>query len=213
MLQINPSLAEKNQHVQYNTLTNRITTTNTLLQADFSTLETIAYSSVASNFTNIIGALIEAYMILNLRSRVSTIENTYLKSSFLRSPTFELAELVAGTRWIMTSDELISFVEGGITTLAELQAGTNTLATTNEIYQWINPLHRAEVLTTNDFIATNNEVLSWVDKTYTSQVSAGTDYITTDAAVASKYATTVITDGLQSEIGANTTAITTLQMN
>ena len=30
-------------------------------------------------------------------------------------------------------------------------------------------------------------------------------------AVASKYATTVITDGLQSEIGANTTAITTLQ--
>ena len=99
-------------------------------------------------------------MILNLRSRVSTIENTYLKSSFLRSPTFELAELVAGTRWIMTSDELISFVEGGLTTLAELQAGTNTIATTNEIYQWINPLHSAEVLTTNDYIATNNEVLT-----------------------------------------------------
>ena len=64
-------------------LNNRITTTNTLLQADFSTLAAIAYSAVASNFTNIIGALIEAYMILNLRSRVSTIENTYLKSSFL----------------------------------------------------------------------------------------------------------------------------------
>ena len=67
------------------------------------------------------------------------------------------------------------------------------------------------MLSITDYIATNNEVLSWVDKTYTSQVSAGTDYITTDAAVASKYATTVITDGLQSEIGANTTAITTLQ--
>ena len=110
----------------------------------------------------------------------------------------------------MTSDELIRFVEGGLTTLAELQAGTNTIATTNEIYQWINPLHRAEVLKVTDYIATNNEVLSWVDKTYTSQVSAGTDYITTDAAVASKYATTVITDGLQSEIGTNTTAVTTL---
>ena len=82
---------------KYNTLTNRITTTNTLLQADFSTLEAIAYSAVASNFTNIIGALIEAYMILNLRSRVSTIESTYLKSSFLQSPTFELGELIAGT--------------------------------------------------------------------------------------------------------------------
>ena len=65
-------------------------------------------------------------------------------------------------------------------------------------------------LSVTDYIATNNEVLSWVDKTYTSQVSAGTDYITTDAAVASKYATTVITDGLQSEIGANTTEITTI---
>ena len=94
-------------------LNNCITTTNTLLQADFSTLEAIAYSAVASNFTNIVGALIEAYMILNLRSRVSTIESTYLKSSFLRSPTFELSELIAGTRWILTSDEFISFVEGG----------------------------------------------------------------------------------------------------
>ena len=45
---------------------------------------------------------------------------------------------------------------------------------------------------------------------HTSQVSAGTNYITTDAAVASKYATTVIIDALQSEIGANTTVITTL---
>ena len=43
------------------------------------------------------------------------------------------------------------------------------------------------------------------------QVSAGTDYITTDTAVASNYATTVITDGLQSKIGANTTSITTLK--
>ena len=92
-----------------NTLTNHITTTNTLLQADFSTFDAIAYSAVASNFTNIIGALIEAYIILNLRSRVSTIENTYLKSSFLRSPTFELGELIAGTRWIMTSDKKTNF--------------------------------------------------------------------------------------------------------
>ena len=111
-------------------------------------------TAVASKFTNIIGALIEAYMILNLCSRVSTIENTYLKSSFLRSPTFELSELIAGTRWILTSDELISFVEGGQTTLAELQEGTDTIATTNEIYQWINPLHRAEVLSVTDYIAT-----------------------------------------------------------
>ena len=37
-------------------LNNCITTTNTLLQTDFSTLEAIAYSAVASNFTNIIGA-------------------------------------------------------------------------------------------------------------------------------------------------------------
>ena len=94
--------------------------------------------------------------------------------------------------WVVTSDNLINFLSGGNSAFTNIQAGTDTIATTNEIYQWINPLHRAEVLTTNDFIATNNEVLSWVDKTYTSQVSAGTDYITTDAAGASKYATTVI---------------------
>ena len=34
------------------------------------------------------GSLVEAYMILNLRLRVTTIETTYLKSSFLRNPVF-----------------------------------------------------------------------------------------------------------------------------
>ena len=71
-------------------LNNRMTTTNNLLQADFSLLEAAAFSSVAANFVNIIGSLVEAYMILNLRSRVTTIETTYLKSSYLRNPVFEL---------------------------------------------------------------------------------------------------------------------------
>ena len=107
-------------------------------------------------------------MILNLRSRVTTIESTYLKSSFLRNPVFELPSLINGTLWAVTSDNLINFLSGGNSAFTNIQAGTDTIVTTNEIYQWINPLHRAEVLTTNDFIATNNEVLSWVDKTYTS---------------------------------------------
>ena len=49
-------------------LNNRITTTNNLLQADFNLLEAAAFSSVASNFVNIIGSLVEAYMILNFKS-------------------------------------------------------------------------------------------------------------------------------------------------
>ena len=87
----------------YNTLTNRITITNNLLQTNFTTDEEIAFSSVAANFFNIFGSLYEAYMILNLRSRVTMIETTYLTSSFLRNPIYELPILQNNTlQWVNT---------------------------------------------------------------------------------------------------------------
>ena len=58
----------------YNALTNRITSLNNLLTADFNLVEATAFSSVAANFANIIGTLVEAYMILDLRTRVSSLE-------------------------------------------------------------------------------------------------------------------------------------------
>ena len=57
----------------YNALTNSITSLNNLLTVDFSLLEATAFSSVAANFVNIIGSLVEAYMILDLRTRVSSL--------------------------------------------------------------------------------------------------------------------------------------------
>ena len=58
----------------YNALTNRITSLNYLLTADFSLLEATAFSSVAANFINIIGSLVEAYKILDLKTHISSLE-------------------------------------------------------------------------------------------------------------------------------------------
>ena len=75
-------------------LNNRITSLNNLLTADFNLVEATAFSSVAEKFVNIIGSLVEAYMILDLRTRVSSLElikNTinYLTPDHLRYPTNE----------------------------------------------------------------------------------------------------------------------------
>ena len=51
-------------------LNNHMTSLNNLLTSDFNLVEVTAFSSVAANFINIKGSLVEAYMILDLRSHV-----------------------------------------------------------------------------------------------------------------------------------------------
>ena len=150
-------------------------------------VEILAYTAVGSSFVNLMANLIEAYLIIQLRGRVLTHENSYLKISnivstrqtgiingtddidtinnsqskiitsnrngvligndylitqsysddkyltfnMLRSPTVEKPELLDGTRWIFTSQEMIIFLDGGQTTEQELEAGTNSIATTH----------------------------------------------------------------------------------
>ena len=96
-------------------LNNRITSLNNLLTADFNLLEATAFSSVAANFVNIIGSLVEAYMILDLRTRVTSLElikNTtnYLTADHLRYPTTEHTQLEGGTRFVMTTNDLMQFL-------------------------------------------------------------------------------------------------------
>ena len=65
-----------------NTLNSRITDNYNLLYSNFSPAEKITYALAGTEFINTIANMIEAYMIINLRSRVLTIENNnYLKSS------------------------------------------------------------------------------------------------------------------------------------
>jgi hypothetical protein len=64
------------------TLNSRITDNYNLLHSNFSPAEKITYALVGPEFINTIANMIEAYMIINLRSKVLTIENNnYLKSS------------------------------------------------------------------------------------------------------------------------------------
>ena len=91
-------------------LNNRITSLNNLLTADFNLVEATAFRSFAANFVNIIGSLVEAYMILDLRTRVSSLElirnNTnYLTADHLRYPTAEYTQLEARTRYVMTTND------------------------------------------------------------------------------------------------------------
>ena len=110
-----------------------------LLQADFSLLEQTALSSVAANFVNIIGSFlkIEAYLILDLRSRVTSLEliknsKNYLTSDHLRYPTHEYNQLAAGTRFVVTRNDLMQFLPSG-NVLTDLQNDTENLATYNQV--------------------------------------------------------------------------------
>ena len=150
-------------------------------------------------------------MILDLRRRVSTIETTYLTSPFLRNPIYELPRLQNNTLWVVTSEELIIFLSNSNAALDNIQAGIDTIATTNEINEWISPLHRTDVLDGHDYIISQNQITDWIDKGYSSAVIEGTDYITTDAYVSSNYATSETVTSLQTEVTANTTALTILQ--
>ena len=69
------------QQNQINNINSRITSTYNLLWADMLPVEIVAYTAVGSSFVNLIANLIEAYLIIQLRSRVLTIENSYLKIS------------------------------------------------------------------------------------------------------------------------------------
>ena len=116
-------------------LNNCITSLNNLLTPDFTLLEATAFSSVAANFVNIIGSLVEAYMILDTCTRVSSLElikNTtnYLTADHLRYPTNEYTQLEAGTRFIVTTNDLMQFLPND-NTLTDLQNDTDNLAMYN----------------------------------------------------------------------------------
>ena len=113
-------------------------------------------------------------------------ENNYLTFNMLRSPTVETPELLKGTRWLFTSHEMINFLDGREVTETALEAGTNTIAITGGVLNWITLLNQAEV-------------------------SSKADYIETVNSVAKTYTTLTTTEGFQSEITANTTAITGIQ--
>ena len=57
-----------------NTLNSRINDNYTLLYDNFSPAEKIAYALAGTQFINTIASLIEAYMIMNLRTRMSNVE-------------------------------------------------------------------------------------------------------------------------------------------
>ena len=92
----------------------------------------------------------------------------------LRSPTVEKPELLDGTRWIFTKQEMIIFLDGSQTTEQELEAGTNSIATTGGIMNWITSLNREEVATKTDYLETVNSVA----KTYITQTNAASTYAT-----------------------------------
>ena len=64
-----------------NELDTKIFDNYNLLYDSFSQVEKITYVLAGTQFINGIASLIEAYMIINLRSRGLTIENSYLKTS------------------------------------------------------------------------------------------------------------------------------------
>ena len=199
-------------------LNNRITSTNNLLIADFNTAEAIAYAAVSANFANVIGALVEAYMTLNLRTRVSTLEGdvatlesaTYLTSDFLHYPAAEYAELEARTRWIVTSNDLMNMFDNDMA-LVNIEASTDAISTRNQILGYVNAHNRADVEAGADYLTSLNEISGLIDSTVVTEVLAGSDYLTSDAYVAKTYATTATVTGIQTEVSANTTAIATLQ--
>ena len=78
-------------------------------------------------------------------------DDKYLTFNMLRSPTVEKPELLDGTRWIFTSQEMIIFLDGGQTTEQELESGTNTIATTGGIMNWITSMNREEVGSKMDY--------------------------------------------------------------
>ena len=57
-----------------NTLNSRINDNYTLLHDNFSPAEKIAYALAGTQFINTIASLIESYMIMNLRTRMSNVE-------------------------------------------------------------------------------------------------------------------------------------------
>ena len=96
----------------------------------------------------------------------------------------------------MTESQLIDFIDGGGEEEKKIKSGYNKMATTGGIKNWITALNRNEVAANTDFLETVNYF-------------AKSNLIKTNATTT--YATLTITNGLQTEITANTTAITTLQ--
>ena len=111
-----------------NKLNSRITSTYNLLYSDFTPSEILAYVATGLTFVNTIANMIEAYMILNLRSRVSTIES----SNYL------------------TSNNIVSTRQTGIIN------GTDDIETINNSQSKIIASNRNGVLIENDYLITQS---------------------------------------------------------
>jgi len=155
-------------------------------------LETInnAQSKIIASYHD--GVLIgNDYLITQLYS-----DDKYLTFNMLRSPTVEKPELLDGTRWIMTGQEFVDFLDDGQETEQEIENGSNTIATTNGIIKWITTLNREELLSKTDYLETVNSVA----KTYLTQTNAE-----------NSCATLIVTGGLQTVITSVQGEVTTLQ--
>ena len=86
--------------------------------------------------------------VLEHNDYIQTVNNAdtlYLKYSHLKSPSVEGPQLDNNTRWIMTRQELIDFLDSGETTETQLENNTNHIATTGVVLNWITSLNRCEV--------------------------------------------------------------------
>ena len=87
----------------------------------------IAYALVGTQFIDVIASLLEAFMILNLRSRVSTMETSYLKSKNIVS---------SNTSYVLN--------------------GNDDLETVNDLQSKIEASNHNCILLGNDFLQTVN---------------------------------------------------------
>ena len=113
------------QQNQINNIDSRITSTYNLLYSDFTPTEILAYIATGLTFANTIANKLEAYLIIQLRSRVLTIENSYLKTS-----------------------NIVSTHQTGVIN------GTDDLETINNLQSKIIASNRNGVLIGNDYLIT-----------------------------------------------------------
>ena len=134
-------------------------------------------------------------MILDSRTRVSSLElikNTtnYLTADHLRYPTNECTQLEAGTRFIVTTNDLMQFLPND-NTLTDLQNDTDNLATYNGVLNLVNPNSRTNINSGTDYLTSRNQISDWIETAYaTAVVNTHTDHLVTTGFCDIKYATT-----------------------
>ena len=154
-------------------------------------------------------------MILDLCTQVSSLElikNTtnYLTADHLRYPTNKYTQLEAGTRFIVTTNDLMQFLPND-NTLTDLQNDTDNLATYNGVLNLVNPNSRTQINQGTDYLTNRNQISDWIETAYATAVVSNTDHLVTTGFCDIKYATTTALSTLQGEVSTSTLAISNLQ--